>query len=143
MKFGKAMSVVAVALALVACEKTEASPAATKATADTSPPSTVPKATTTTEEESTTTSSSTSSTTTTIAPDPVMPLTGQPITDPAVAARPAVVVKVSNDPGARPQSGLDAADIVFEAWGAGPTRFASVFQSTDAPKVGPIRSART
>jgi len=142
-KFGKAMSVVAVALALVACEKTEASPAATKATADTSPPSTVPKATTTTEEESTTTSSSTSSTTTTIAPDPVMPLTGQPITDPAVAARPAVVVKVSNDPGARPQSGLDNADIVFEAWGAGPTRFASVFQSADAPKVGPIRSART
>lgn len=72
-----------------------------------------------------------------------MPLTGKPITDPAVAAQPAVVIKVSNDPGARPQSGLDAADIVFEAWGAGPTRFATVFQSTDAPNVGPIRSART
>jgi hypothetical protein len=53
------------------------------------------------------------------------------------------VVKVSNDPGARPQSGLDSADIVFEAWGAGPTRFATVFQSKDAPEVGPIRSART
>jgi hypothetical protein len=72
-----------------------------------------------------------------------MPLTGLPITDPALAARPAVVVKVSNDPGARPQSGLDSADIVFEAWGAGPTRFATVFQSKDAPEVGPIRSART
>ncbi len=72
-----------------------------------------------------------------------MPLTGLPITDPALAARPAVVVKVSNDPGARPQSGLDFADIVFEAWGAGPTRFATVFQSQDAPEVGPIRSART
>ena len=72
-----------------------------------------------------------------------MPLTGLPITDPAIAARPAVVVKVSNDPGARPQSGLEFADIVFEAWGAGPTRFATVFQSKDAPKVGPIRSART
>ena len=79
----------------------------------------------------------------TIAPDPVMPLTGLPITDPALAARPAVVVKVSNDPGARPQSGLQYADIVFEAWGAGPTRFATVFQSQDAPKVGPIRLART
>ena len=51
-----------------------------------------------------------------------MPLTGLPVTDPAVAARVAVVVKISNDPGARPQSGLDKADIVFEAWGAGPTR---------------------
>jgi hypothetical protein len=72
-----------------------------------------------------------------------MPLTGLPVTDPALAARPAVVVKVSNDPGARPQSGLQFADIVFEAWGAGPTRFATVFQSQDAPEVGPIRSART
>jgi hypothetical protein len=72
-----------------------------------------------------------------------MPLTGKPITDPAVAAQPAVVVKISNDPGARPQSGLDSADIVFEAWGAGPTRFATIFQSTDAPKVGPVRSGRT
>jgi hypothetical protein len=72
-----------------------------------------------------------------------MPLTGLPVIDPAIAARPAVVVKVSNDPGARPQSGLNFADIVFEAWGAGPTRFATVFQSQDAPNVGPIRSART
>jgi Protein of unknown function (DUF3048) N-terminal domain/Protein of unknown function (DUF3048) C-terminal domain len=72
-----------------------------------------------------------------------MPLTGLPVTDPALAARPAVVVKVSNDPGARPQSGLQFADVVFEAWGAGPTRFATVFQSQDAPEVGPIRSART
>jgi hypothetical protein len=72
-----------------------------------------------------------------------MPLTGLPVEDPALAARPAVVVKVSNDPGARPQSGLDSADVVFEAWGAGPTRFATVFQSKDAPNVGPIRSART
>ena len=95
-----------------------------------------PKATTTTE-ESTTTSSSSTSTSTTVAPDPVMPLTGLPITDPALAARPAVVVKVSNDPGARPQSGLDYADIVFEAWGAGPTRFATVFQSKDAPEGRP------
>jgi hypothetical protein len=123
---------------MAACGGDGAAPATT--VAETSPPTTKPKATTTTE-GSTTTSSST--TTTTIAPDPVMPLTGLPITDPAIAARPAVVVKVSNDPGARPQSGLDYADIVFEAWGAGPTRFATVFQSEDAPNVGPIRSART
>src|SRR3954447_1326657 len=137
------MSLVAVGLALVACQDTNAASPATTATADTSPATTVPKATTTTESTTTTTASSTTSTSTTVAPDPVMPLTGLPIADPALAARPAVVVKVSNDPGARPQSGLDSADIVFEAWGAGPTRFATVFQSTDAPKVGPIRSART
>src|SRR3954447_11808405 len=138
------MSLVAVGLAVVACQDTKAASPATTATADTSPATTVAKATATTEESTTTTSSSSStSISTTIAPDPVMPLTGLPIADPALAARPAVVVKVSNDPGARPQSGLDSADIVFEAWGAGPTRFATVFQSTDAPKVGPIRSART
>jgi len=135
------------ALVLAACGGGDAAPATT--VAETSPPTTKPRATTTTEKSTTTSSSSTitttssSSTTTTIAPEPVMPLTGLPVTEPALAARPAVVVKVSNDPGARPQSGLDYADIVFEAWGAGPTRFAAVFQSEDAPNVGPIRSART
>src|SRR3954470_14021935 len=115
------MSLVAVGLALVACQDTKAASPATTAPADTSPATTAPKATTT--EESTTTSSSSTSTSTTIAPDPVMPLTGLPIADPALAARPAVVVKVSNDPGARPQSGLDSADLVFAGRGAGPTRF--------------------
>ncbi|MEP7115416.1 MAG: DUF3048 domain-containing protein [Ilumatobacteraceae bacterium] len=130
-----------ITLALVACSSISAAPATT--VVETSPPSTKPNPTTTTEAASTTSSSSSTSTTTTIAPDPVMPLTGLTVTDPAVAARPVVVVKVSNDPGARPQSGLPFADIVFEAWGAGPTRFATVFQSQDAPEVGPIRSART
>jgi len=146
-KFGKAIPVAVAMLAVAACQDTKAS-TATTAAAVTSPATTAPAASTTSTDDSTTTSLAPSSTSaaaapTTVAPDPVMPLTGLPITDPALAARPAVVVKVSNDPGARPQSGLDSADIVFEAWGAGPTRFATVFQSTDAPKVGPIRSART
>jgi hypothetical protein len=54
----------------------------------------------------------------------------------------ALIVKVSNDPGARPQTGLNDADIVFEAWGAGPTRFATVWHSHDQDFVGPIRSCR-
>jgi hypothetical protein len=137
-RFAKSASLLTITLALASCGGGGAASVTT--VAETSPSTTKPATTTTA--RSTTTSSS-SSTTTTIAPDPVMPLTGLPITDPALAARPAVVVKVSNDPGARPQSGLDSADIVFEAWGAGPTRFATVFQSKDAPKVGPIRSART
>jgi hypothetical protein len=139
----KTASLLTITLALTACGGGGNSAPATTV-ADTSPQTTQPAGTSSTASStSTSTSTSSSTTSTTIAPDPVMPLTGLPIADPAVAARPAVVVKVSNDPGARPQSGLDSADIVFEAWGAGPTRFATVFQSKDAPKVGPIRSART
>lgn len=139
MKFTRTAALLVVALVATACGGDDAAPATT--VAETSPPTTKPRATTTTEKSTTTSSSS--STSTTEPPEPVMPLTGLPITDPAIAARPAVVVKVSNDPKARPQSGLDSADIVFEAWGAGPTRFATVFHSEDAPNVGPIRSART
>ena len=141
MKKVKSTYIVIAALALAACQGSDAAaPVTTIPAAKISPTTTSPKSTPTTEAATTTSSSTTS---TTIPPDPVMPLTGLPIVDPALAARPAVVVKVSNDPGARPQSGLDSADIVFEAWGAGPTRFATVFQSKDAPNVGPIRSART
>lgn len=101
----------------------------------TAPPTTLPA----------TTSSSTNppvAATTTTLPPPVQPLTGLPLTDPALLSRVALVVKVSNDPGARPQTGLNDADIVFEAWGAGPTRFATVFHSHDVDFVGPIRSCR-
>ena len=73
---------------------------------------------------------------------PVQPLTGLPLTDAALLSRVALVVKVSNDPGARPQTGLNDPDIVFEAWGAGPTRFATIWHSTDRDFVGPIRSCR-
>ncbi|MEY2582092.1 MAG: hypothetical protein QOE09_1941 [Ilumatobacteraceae bacterium] len=142
MKYAKLFALMAVAVPSVACSGSSASKDATTV-AQTSPSVTSQGSTSSTTGKSTTSSSSSSSTATTIASDPVMPLTGLPITDPAVAARVAVVVKISNDPGARPQSGLDSADIVFEAWGAGPTRFATVFQSKDAPNVGPIRSART
>ena len=143
MKFVKSSLLISATLTIAACGGSGASPGTT--VAETSPPTTKLPSTSTTAKSTTTTSSTdgSSTTSTTIAPEPVMPLTGLPITDPAIAARPAVVVKVSNDPGARPQSGLEFADIVFEAWGAGPTRFATVFQSKDAPKVGPIRSART
>jgi hypothetical protein len=72
-----------------------------------------------------------------------MPLTGLPIEDPALAARPALVVKIDNHSEARPQFGLNAADIVFEENVEKLTRFAAVFQSTDAERVGPVRSGRT
>ncbi|MCX6521901.1 MAG: DUF3048 domain-containing protein [Actinobacteria bacterium] len=74
---------------------------------------------------------------------PVMPLTGLPIDDEIVAARPAMVVKIDNHPQARPQFGINGADIVFEENVENLTRFAAVFHTNAPAKVGPIRSGRT
>jgi len=50
---------------------------------------------------------------------------------------------VDNYPSARPQSGLDDADVIFEEpVEGGITRYVAVFQCQQAPSVGPIRSAR-
>ncbi len=117
-------------------------------------PDTVVLATTTTVESASTTNDTTLTSaasttpgteapTTTIAAAPSMPLTGLPITDPALAARSAMVVKIDNHLDARPQSGLNEADIVFEENVELLTRFAAVFQSQGADPVGPIRSGRT
>ncbi len=74
-------------------------------------------------------------------PSATMPLTGMPTDE--VPRRPAVLVKVSNSPEARPQTGLDQADLVFEALTeGGTTRFMAVFHSTLPEVVGPVRSAR-
>ncbi len=73
----------------------------------------------------------------------VFPLTGIATTDTQAIARPALVVKIDNHPLARPQSGLNEADIVFEENVEQLTRFAAVFQSGSSDPVGPIRSGRT
>jgi hypothetical protein len=71
------------------------------------------------------------------------PLTDLPAPTGAVPQRPALAVKVDNYSQARPQSGLDMADIVFEEpVEGGITRYVAVFQCQDAALVGPIRSAR-
>ena len=79
-------------------------------------------------------------TSTTLAP--AAPLTGLPVTDPAILNRIAVAVKIDNNPEARPQAGLDKADVIYEEVTEGITRFVAVFQSTDAPAIGPVRSVR-
>jgi hypothetical protein len=74
----------------------------------------------------------------------VAPLTGLPQPDAARRARPALIVKIDNVAGARPQAGIGRADVVFEAEvEGGLTRLAAVFQSADADPVGPVRSTRT
>jgi hypothetical protein len=81
--------------------------------------------------------------TTTTVPVPLMPLTGQPVVDEAIAVRPAIAAKIDNHPGARPQTGLNEADIVYEENVEKWTRFAVVFHSQGADPVGPIRSGRS
>ncbi len=73
---------------------------------------------------------------------PRSPFTGLPV-DPDVLERPALILKVDNSPRARPQSGLDVADIVFEELvEGGITRFVTLFHATLPPAAGPVRSAR-
>ncbi len=70
----------------------------------------------------------------------VQPLTGLPGSAPD---RPAAVVKIDNSPKARPQVGLEQADIVVEEEvEGGVTRLAAVFHSQGGV-VGPVRSGRT
>ncbi|MBA2438276.1 MAG: DUF3048 domain-containing protein [Acidimicrobiia bacterium] len=83
--------------------------------------------------------------TTTTTEPPTFPLTSLPVSDPAAAERPALVVKIDNGSKARGrQAGLTAADLVYvEMVEGGATRLAAVYHSTDADPIGPVRSART
>ena len=72
---------------------------------------------------------------------PTWPLTGVPA-DP-VADRPALAVKIENSVDARPQTGLGAADVVWEeVVEGGITRFVAVYHSNLPPEIGPVRSIR-
>lgn len=82
---------------------------------------------------------------TTTAPDgPVAALTGLPLDDEAIRNRPLLTVKVDNHPQARPQFGIDRADVIVEEKVEGDlSRFMALFQSQDADRVGPVRSLRS
>jgi hypothetical protein len=73
---------------------------------------------------------------------PLSPLTGLPL-DSVDQGRALLAVKIDNAPAARPQSGLDAADVVIEELVEfGITRFMALFLA-DVPSVaGPVRSGR-
>jgi hypothetical protein len=73
---------------------------------------------------------------------PRSPFTGLPV-DPEVLDRPLLVVKIENSENARPQSGMDAADIVIEELvEGGITRFMVLFHGELPEVAGPVRSAR-
>jgi hypothetical protein len=133
---GLAAALVAFGLLAAACSGGD------KEAATTEPATTTPTtiATTTTEQPTTTAKP----TTTTKAEPATWPLTGLAIQgDPKQAEHAALVVKIDNHPAARPQAGLNQADIVYEEIVEGITRFFTVFHSQIPGAVGPIRSART
>ncbi len=135
----------ALGLILAACGGDESSGDTTTA-ASTGSTDAAAEATTPATEVATTTgvtNTTTGGPTTTVAAGPTYPLTGLPVDDEARAVRPAMVVKVDNHPQARPQYGLNEADIVFEENVESLTRFAMVLQSRDVERVGPVRSGRT
>ena len=141
-RFGAALGLLALVGAAAACSSDSKSADTTGAAT-----TTTTKATTTTEEATTTSEAATTTTeaatTTTVPAKPIYPLTGLENPDPVVAARPALIVKIDNASGARPQSGFNEADLVFEEIvNDHITRFAMVFQSGDTDPVGPIRSGR-
>lgn len=76
-------------------------------------------------------------------PDPLCPLTGEEPGRGVDLDRPAIAVKIEDSPEARPQSGLESADLVFEeVVEGGITRFMAIYHCGESEKVGPVRSAR-
>jgi hypothetical protein len=99
------------------------------------------------EPEPTTTTAAPTTTSTappTTAAAAVAPLTGLP-GNPALISRPALVVKIDNvEPKARPQIGINEADVVYEERVEGSvTRLLAIFHSQDSVPAGPVRSARS
>ncbi|MBY3555789.1 DUF3048 domain-containing protein [Modestobacter lapidis] len=69
------------------------------------------------------------------------PLTG--LESGPVPPRPALAVKIENSVDARPQTGLNAADVVWEeVVEGGITRYVAVYHSAVPPEIGPVRSIR-
>ena len=83
-------------------------------------------------------------TTTTAKPTgPIAPLTGLPDPSGTALKRPALIVKIENDPNSHPQWGVDQADVVYEEIvNGGITRLAAVFNQNAPAKIGPVRSVR-
>ena len=69
------------------------------------------------------------------------PFNGLAVDDESLSRR-ILVIKVDNHEEARPQSGIELADMMIEVWVEGITRYLAVFQASDTDFVGPIRSMR-
>lgn len=93
--------------------------------------------------DSTSTSATTSSTEpTTVARPPTSLINGLPVEDASLLDRRVLAVKIDNHPRARPQSGIDQADMVMEMMVEGITRFITLWHESDVDYLGPNRSGR-
>jgi hypothetical protein len=89
------------------------------------------------------TSRPTRSTTTTTDKPVLAPLTGKEDPTGDSLKRPALAIKIGNNPEARPQAGITEADIMYEEIvEGGITRYMGIFNSTSPERVGPVRSVR-
>lgn len=71
-------------------------------------------------------------------------LTGLVLEDKDLRERPLLTVKIDNHPQARPQFGIDQADVIVEEKvEGGLSRFMALYQSKDVDRVGPVRSLRS
>ena len=131
------VGLLAFALLAAACTSDSAAETVT-----TTVPTTTTSTTTTTAPTTTTTSSTTTTTSTVPVTEVSDAVNGLPAPDDLIDRR-LVAVKVDNHPNARPQSGLEVADAVFEIpVEAGLTRFIALFHQSDLDYVGPNRSGR-
>lgn len=69
-------------------------------------------------------------------------LNGLPVEDEELLDRRLLAVKIDNHPLARPQSGIDDADMVIELMVEGITRFLTFWHESDVDFLGPNRSGR-
>jgi hypothetical protein len=122
------IALMAFAVLIAACGKSE------------EPTTTTSAATSTT---STSTSTTLATTTTTEDTRPRSPINGLPVDDPTLLDRRVIAVKIDNHWDARPQSGIQDADAVAELRvEGGLTRFMAIFHVKDTDYLGPIRSGR-
>ncbi|MBK8049324.1 MAG: DUF3048 domain-containing protein [Anaerolineales bacterium] len=78
-------------------------------------------------------------------PANIAPFTGLPVDDPARLKQPPIFICINNDAAGRAAHwGLSMADLVYEyiVDGFSLTRLTAIYQSQDADRVGPVRSAR-
>lgn len=70
-------------------------------------------------------------------------LTGELMNNEADGTKPVTAIMIENSPDARPQSGLKAAEVVYEAVAEGGiTRFLALYQQHKPQLIGPVRSVR-
>ena len=74
---------------------------------------------------------------------PVYPLSGLRADDEDATKTRPLCIKMPNDAPARPQTGINSADVVYETMvEGGETRMNAIYQSNIPEEVGPVRSAR-